>query len=953
MNLPENKTKQNKQIPTALVAGGAGFIGFNLTAALLKTGWRVILIDNFSTSKESSLVTLINQPNLKVINHDLTKSDFPKMEKINQVWHLVSHEAYLYQNSKTTLHGLLTNSFATKNLLDIAISNKATFLLASSIEVYRGLLSSQNLNYYFGATQEDTIRFSHAESKRYAEALTWEYFKEKELDARICRLGEVYGPKMNLEATGHLGLFIKQLKKSGNLTVEGDGLEKEYYVHIDDLIDGLLQSMNRPNTCGKIVPLIPTEPVTTLELAYIIKNSLEEEPEILFKENPEKAQLPNINPNEYLNLKSIKWSHRIPLKTGVSQLLAEHNFKLSPNGQKQIRDTYQEIAPEITKKKEVVLPEPPPLEKEVEEVPEKKQEKALNKALTSKIVLKPRHFLFLLIAGAIIFGGMFAPTFITQKRLSTAVENINKSVTYLEDLNIQKAALFNNKSQISTEKLAQDFTKKPLWWWNRDLLYKKQDDMRVILTIQKIQKELLAEAENFTAIFKNLFSKRQTPIEKKLGQADSLKRNIEILSNLKKQGIYDQEVILLTEKISAYEKIATLAQEWYTNQEVLLGYNKPVVYILVIRDSNQPSSSGGVPITISLVRVSRGIITEIEVDDFKSFFEDAVWEGDFPSWYQAENLIQKVSDKEDVVGVVSITTNTIPQLMRNESDIYLGQINKTVNKENVLDTILNRTEQNSQNKDIITQIMQQLLQQLFQMTELEQKNIIVNFGEMLQKKEASVFIPKLKKSLQSLGWSEYYNKQRETDTLGFFDNSLEGNRAGSLIKREQLYQIRQVYQNEKQITQSFVTIKYQHTGIDNAWPTGKFSNQWQLAIPKGSKITEVRQENQLLENYKTEELVGENLLLVSGNITVGAGEKKELYISYQLPEDISLKNYNLQLMPQWGQANTEWVVTIQQSRQVENYDIDFSQGKIQTGGSNITWETVTAGEAILKVAEKT
>src|SRR5690606_38131784 len=138
---------------------------------------------------------------------------------------------------------LLTNAVGTKNLLDFANRSKAKFLLASSIYVYQGMMSQINLDQYFGRTNFEEKKYSATEAKRYAEALVWEYYKKNDTDVRIVRLPEVYGPKMDLEASGNLGRLINQLMDNRDLVVYGEGIDKEHYLYISDVINGVIKAL--------------------------------------------------------------------------------------------------------------------------------------------------------------------------------------------------------------------------------------------------------------------------------------------------------------------------------------------------------------------------------------------------------------------------------------------------------------------------------------------------------------------------------------------------------------------------------------------------------------------------------------------------------------------------------------------------------------------------------------
>jgi UDP-glucuronate decarboxylase len=252
--MTENTTPIRKSAlaPTVLVAGGAGFIGSHLVEALLVNGARVVVLDNFSTGKKAHLSTLLDNPKFSLVEWDINNGIPQNVEAVDYVFHLAGLESYVYGDQKITLDSLLTNAIGTKNLLELAKRSYAKFILVSSVDVYQGSISSMDLDHYFGKTQAEENIFSQIEAKRYAEALVWEYHKKHRINARIARLCEVYGPRMDFTSGGELGRMTKLLLDHQDLLVYGDGLEKNHYLFVSDVISGLVKAVFNDDTDGKI-----------------------------------------------------------------------------------------------------------------------------------------------------------------------------------------------------------------------------------------------------------------------------------------------------------------------------------------------------------------------------------------------------------------------------------------------------------------------------------------------------------------------------------------------------------------------------------------------------------------------------------------------------------------------------------------------------------------------------
>lgn len=323
--------KKTTLIPTALIAGGAGFVGSHLCEALLNKGARVIVVDNFRTGKQSYVNHLLSNPNFAMFDCDINERLPEDIESVDYIFHLAGLEEYSYTKEVIDLSSLMTNAFGTKNLLDLARSSEAKFLLLSTTDVYEGRMSQLELSDYFGRNKIEESRYMVAEAKRYAEALVWEYYKKNETDVRIVRVPEVYGPRMNLLSSGNLGRFLSDIISGRDLTIYGEGSEKEFYLYIEDAISGILKSMYNDKTKGNIYSLVPEEPVTVLELAYMVKGVADAGVRVKFEDAQPEGYFKsgNLRIPDSFNLQELRWEAKVSLKDGVMKSL--ESFSYSPN----------------------------------------------------------------------------------------------------------------------------------------------------------------------------------------------------------------------------------------------------------------------------------------------------------------------------------------------------------------------------------------------------------------------------------------------------------------------------------------------------------------------------------------------------------------------------------------------------------------------------------------------
>jgi dTDP-glucose 4,6-dehydratase len=224
-----------------LVTGGAGFIGSHLSRKLIEMEMEVICVDNLLTGDLSNIEDLLNRKGFSFLKHDITKPLYIEGE-IHRVFHLASPASpkdyirYPIQTLKAGAHG-------THNSLGIALHKKARFLLASTSEVYGDPLEHPQKETYWGNVNPVGPRGVYDEAKRFAEALSMAYHRIHNLDVKIARIFNTYGPAMRLDDGRVIPNFIKQAMNDEPLTIYGDGEQTRSFCYIDDMIDGLLKLM--------------------------------------------------------------------------------------------------------------------------------------------------------------------------------------------------------------------------------------------------------------------------------------------------------------------------------------------------------------------------------------------------------------------------------------------------------------------------------------------------------------------------------------------------------------------------------------------------------------------------------------------------------------------------------------------------------------------------------------
>lgn len=252
-----------------LVTGGAGFLGSHLCERLLNDGNEVICLDNFFTGTKENISHLLGSPNFELIRHDVT---FPIYIEVDQIYNLACPASPIHyqhdpiQTIKTSINGAI-------NMLGLAKRLNATILQASTSEVYGDPRVHPQTEEYWGHVNPVGLRSCYDEGKRCAETLFFDYHRQHNLDIRVVRIFNTYGPRMHPKDGRVVSNFIIQALKGEEITIYGEGNQTRSFCYVDDLIEGFVRFMNLPRTedgtPGYSGPINMGNPIefTILELA--------------------------------------------------------------------------------------------------------------------------------------------------------------------------------------------------------------------------------------------------------------------------------------------------------------------------------------------------------------------------------------------------------------------------------------------------------------------------------------------------------------------------------------------------------------------------------------------------------------------------------------------------------------------------------------------------------------
>ncbi len=294
-----------------LVTGGAGFVGSFLCDRLIDEGHEVIAIDNFFTGSKENLSQLSDETNFELIRHDIVE---PILLEVDWIFNLACPASpihYQYNPVKT----VKTNVMGTLNMLGLAKRVKARILQASTSEVYGDPQAHPQQESYFGNVNPIGLRSCYDEGKRIAETLMMDYHRQSQVDVKIVRIFNTYGPRMHPEDGRVVSNFIVAALKGEPITIHGDGLQSRSFCYVTELVDAMYRMMNTENFTGPVNTGNPGE-FTMIELAETVLKMTNSSSKLMKVEarpdDPGRRQ-----PDITLAKEKLGWEPEIKLKEGL------------------------------------------------------------------------------------------------------------------------------------------------------------------------------------------------------------------------------------------------------------------------------------------------------------------------------------------------------------------------------------------------------------------------------------------------------------------------------------------------------------------------------------------------------------------------------------------------------------------------------------------------------------
>jgi len=300
-----------------LVTGGAGFLGSHLCERLVKRGADVLCLDNLFTGSKRNVSALLGDPRFELMRHDVT---FPLYVEVDRIYNLACPASPIHyqrdpvQTTKTSVHGAI-------NMLGLAKRVKARILQASTSEVYGDPEVHPQVESYWGRVNPVGTRSCYDEGKRCAETLFFDYQRQNDLDIKVVRIFNTYGPRMHPDDGRVVSNFVVQALRGQDLTIYGDGSQTRSFCYVDDLIDGMMRMMDSDKGFYGPVNLGNPGEFTMLELAEKVLRIVGSKSRIVHRplppDDPRQRQ-----PDITLAKNKLGWEPKVGLDDGLKETVA-------------------------------------------------------------------------------------------------------------------------------------------------------------------------------------------------------------------------------------------------------------------------------------------------------------------------------------------------------------------------------------------------------------------------------------------------------------------------------------------------------------------------------------------------------------------------------------------------------------------------------------------------------
>lgn len=919
--------EKNNDFPTILIVGGAGFIGSSLCQSLLSKKVNIFCVDNLSTGNKENIKDLLNKPHFIFQEADINLPQVLEKIKPDYIFHLAGVEEYI-NGLDVSLDTLLVNSYGTKNILDLAKKTNAKLLFVSSLSVYEGNMGSLSLAQDFGLSESQIQKYTHHEAKRFGEALVAEYFRKYNLDIRIVRLRDCYGPKMPLEEGSVISSFIKNAVNNHRIQIKGDGLDVLNPVYISDIVDGLEKAIFSPNTEGKIFTLANEKSISLVNLAYTLQKISPEKIEIEFIAGTSDFKVLKKTPEIKKTKELLRWEPKVDIEKGLFQTL---KYFLQP--------------PPITAPIEVISPipnikieSPPPGEKLL-------KKKKIKKSLILASLL-------------LIFIFVFLPLFITVGQIILGLNNLNSVKQNLLKADYQ-TGLSRSSLAKSNFAIAKSSLNSLSWFFTifkqRKFSSSLNEKIEIMETASSLATHLSLFAQTANSLKEDLNLGFPPNIKEKTSKASTelklINSELALIQalNQDQKNICPIKIGICTSFENIFLEIPRFRDSLFKiakiidNLPELLGSGSMKKYLVLFQNNTEIRGTGGFIGSLALISFENGKLTETKIDNVYTydgqllgkvnppdeilhylgqpnwFLRDSNISPDFPLTAKRVAWFFEKETGQQVDGVVAIDISFVKNILSVVGKIDLPDYQKIITADNLFaetekEAEINHFPGSTQKKDFLSSLGKNLLLKL---TDGKVDYLSLFFKLDQSAKEKHLQISSFDNNLNILFEDLGISGKMENDsclpadscvksTLALVENNYGANKANYFLKRN-IKRTTLIYK-EGEIREKIV-INYQNNSPTDTWPGGNYKNYLKFYVPLGSKFISLDLEDnkkatvsavltaQTLKDLPKDEFLvyessesGKTVWGVLVNVPIKKEKKVELF--YELPQKINFISKN-------------------------------------------------------------
>lgn len=932
-NVQKIEVKKTSLAPSSIVFFGGNYLGSKLVEKLLEKDSRVVVVDNFDSSKEAFYINLKNNPKLLMINVDIEKELPEELASADYVYFL-NYQDYYNPSSKFKI--VETTQF-TKNILNFSLKSESKLVLVTNVDI---------TNEFFRKTLD---------TQKLIEEIIGESEEFKKINYREVKIPILYGPRMSFENSGGLAKILDSYLNKDKVVLDDDNNNKNFFVYIDDAVEGIIRSIFSDKTQNQVINIVDSESFSELEIGSIIKSVSPRVIDVSYYEN--NAKLKWDIPEEK-NLFLINFAPKTSLRNGIVKTLSyfgheTNTFSFKP--EKVATDNKDNVIKNLKIKKAESTKE---TKDEVVEINNKTQGytniryQKYKKTYTSNDWLpkskKEYAMLFGTLVIAFVFTFVVLPSAVMFINLFSLKSSADSLETSFKSGDLDEASVKAENLSKEVDKAFNNFQRyKPVFGvllgetnFNQfsNLILSAKSFSLGIVDFSKGVKPYVEFSKNMKAggdLSAVEFNSSVNPLSLSLQnfiRAENLMEDVTIsISEAKRYKELLPKVIKLNDILLATSR----------DSKDLLGFNEPKKILILFQNQAEIRPTGGFIGSYGVVEISKGKIINIKIDDIynpdgqidvkkvsvappevirfflkenKLYIRNANFNSDFPTTAKTVNSLFEKATTEKFQTIIAIDSSFIEKFLETFGGIYLNTYQEEINSKNFTERAQFHSEVNyqegvSEKKTFLTTLGSKVLEKFFTLKPEEVLPFADSFYSLLEAKNIQVYTELLflSRSLNNLEWDGSLI-QTKGDYLKIVNSNYGGNKVNYNTENTYKYEVKSMTRDG--VLRGILTIDYKNNAKDKAWPNGVYVNYVKVLTQVGAKLTSAK----IIDQTGKETNIFNSVLLGSEgpyqtfetSLNIEPLEKKKLVIEYDLAETLKIiKNKNTSYSLLWQKQSGE------------------------------------------------